>query len=354
MGGTTTATLLADGARASRSPTELAATALHEAFHVYQRRRHPGWSGNEGDLFLYPSDDARLLGLRRLESAALRRALASPDTAGTACWARLALGFRRERFAGMDSAFSTYERLTELNEGLATYVQLRAVGETTIEIPEAEFPSTGFRDRTYVIGPALGFLLDRLLPGWQVALDVDDKQFLDRMLESAIPAGRRAAPCGLAAGEIAGIERTAQKDATAVLAERRERRQALDARPGWRVIVRAAEGLPLWPQGFDPLNVQRVDGGYLHTRYLRLGNAAGEVQAIDEANADIEALTEGVGPHPLFNGVRSATIVGLAKPEIGTEGGQVALRAPGFSARFKSAVAQVDSATVVVRLGSPR
>jgi len=74
IGGTVTATLLADGPRANRSPGDLAATAIHEAFHVYQRRRHPGWSGNEGDVFLYPTDDARLLGLRRLESAAWRRA----------------------------------------------------------------------------------------------------------------------------------------------------------------------------------------------------------------------------------------------------------------------------------------
>ena len=66
MGDTPTATLLADGARARRNPAELAATAIHEAFHVFQRGRHPGWSANEGDLFLYPTDDARLLALRRL------------------------------------------------------------------------------------------------------------------------------------------------------------------------------------------------------------------------------------------------------------------------------------------------
>jgi hypothetical protein len=39
IGGTMTATLLADGA--PKSATELAAVALHEAFHVYQRQHHP-------------------------------------------------------------------------------------------------------------------------------------------------------------------------------------------------------------------------------------------------------------------------------------------------------------------------
>ncbi len=356
MGGTVTATLLADGPRANRSPTELAATALHEAFHVYQRRRHPGWSANEGDLFLYPTDDARLLGLRRLESAALRRALAAPNATGSACWARLALRFRRECFAGMDPAFSTYERLTEFNEGLATFVELLAAGKTTVEIPEAEFRAIEFRSRIYAIGPALAFVLERLRPGWQAALEADDKQYLDRMLESAVGADGqgRAVPCAFAADEIARIERTAKEDVAAVIAARGERRKVFDTRPGWRVVVHAAQKQPLWPQGFDPLNVERVEGGFLHARFLRLGNDVGELRAIDEAGADIEALTDGVGPHPLFNGIRRVAVAGLAKPEIATEAHQVAVRAPGFLAQFQDASVQVNGTEVLVRLESPR
>lgn len=352
IGGVVTATLSADGARAGLPAMELAATAVHEAFHVFQRGRHPGWSGNEGDLFLYPVDDPRLLELRRLESAALGRALGAADPASTACWARLALRFRRERFAGMDSAFSTYERLTELNEGLATYVQTIAGGRTTIEIPPSEFPPAKVRDRTYVIGPALGFLLDRLRPGWQAALEADDRQFLDGMLESALVADRQegAGECALGAGELAGIQRAAREDAAAVIAARAERRKVFESRSGWRVVVQAADGEPLWPKGFDPLNVERVDGGLLHSRFLDLGGDAGELRVIDEADADVETLTEGAGPHPLFNGVRRLTIAGLAKPTIETEGGEVTIRAPGCTAHFKSAAAEVNGTEVVVRL----
>lgn len=355
IGGTATATLLVDRPVAGKSTTDLAAVALHEAFHVYQRQRHPGWSGNEGDLFLYPTDDVRLLGLRRLESAALRRALEARDTAGVACWARLALGYRRERFAAMDLAFSTYERRTELNEGLATYVQLRATGKTTVEIPAAEFPPARIRDRTYATGPALAFLLDRMRPGWQAALEADDKQYLDRMLESALgPNGQGPAQCALAADEVERVEKTAKEGVAAVIAARGERRNAFDARPGWRVAVEAAPGKPLWPQGFDPLNVERVEGGILHTRFVRLGNDAGDLEAIDEAGADLEAITEGVGPHPLFNGVRRITIAGLAKPVTTTEGGKVTVRAPGLTAQFKNAGLQVKGTEVLVRLESPK
>lgn len=352
IGGTITATLLADGPRADRSPAELAATALHEAFHVYQRRRHPGWSGNEGDLFLYPTDDARLLGLRRLESAALRRALGAPDDPGAECWARLALGFRNRRFAGMDAVFSVYERLTELNEGLATYVQLLASGQTTVEIPETEFGTADIRERTYAIGPALAFLLDRFRPGWQAELEADDTQVLDRMLESAL--GVKEGPCALPGDEIAGIGQTAHEDVTAMIAARGERRRVFDARPGWRVVVLAAEGQPLWPQGFDPLNVERVEGGVLHTRFLNLGNDAGELRAIDEVGADIEALTDGVGPHPLFNGIRRVAVAGLGKPEIRAEGRQVTVSAPGFTARFQNARVEVNGTEVLVRLEPSR
>ena len=45
IGGVMTATVLADGPRASLSPRTQAAVALHEAFHVFQRAHHPHWVG---------------------------------------------------------------------------------------------------------------------------------------------------------------------------------------------------------------------------------------------------------------------------------------------------------------------
>lgn len=347
IGGTMTATLLADGRRATLAARTLAAVAMHEAFHVFQRARHPTWSGNEGNIFLYPVDNATVLSLRRLESAALRRALTAPDDTAAACWAGVTLHYRRARFAVMDTSFSNYERRTELNEGLATYVQLMAEGRSTVAIPEAEFKAGEFRDRIYVVGPALALVLDRLKPGWQALLDSNDTMFVDQVLEAAAP---HTPKCGLLADDVAAIQTTAAQEAAGVVAARRTRRQVFDTRPGWKVVIRAAQGQPLWPQGFDPLNVERVDGGFLHTRFLRLGNDAGELRLIDEAGADVEGLTEGVGPHPLFNGVLTLTVAGLAEPHATTAGTEVSVRAPGFTTRFTSATVATRGTTVYINV----
>lgn len=355
VGGMSTATLLAAGARADLSSTEQAAVALHEAFHVYQRAHHPGWSANEGDLLLYPVADSRLLALRRLESVALGHALDAESPATSACWARRALEYRTRRFALMESAFADYERRSELNEGLAAYVQLRAAGHSTVEIPAAGFPAAAVRERSYVVGPALAILLDRLRPGWQAELESSDDAVLDHMLESAAAPDAAASdePCEIEPAATADLERTATADAAAVLAQRRDRRTAFDARGGWRVVVEAPPEEPLWPQGFDPLNFARVDGGVLHTRFLHLGNDQGELQAIDEKAADIEALTEAVGPHPLFNGVRRVTVAGLSEPEVTSAEDGVTIAAPGLTARFARARVRTDGMEVRVVVGEP-
>ena len=332
IGGVMTATLLVDGRSPTRTPTELAATAIHESFHVFQRQHHPHWQANEGDLLLYPVDDAKLLALRRLESEALRLALVTRDTARAACLGRLAIDYRTRRFAAMDSAFIAYERGTELNEGLATYVQLLALGRTTVDIPVQEFAAQEVRLRSYTIGPAIAFLLDRIRPRWQYSLEVHDRQKLDEVLAGSL-VGAVESPnggCALSASRVAEIEGTAARDAANVVAQRAERRKAFEARPGSRVVITAAQGQPLWPKGFDPLNVERVDGGLLHTRFLTVGNESCTVTAIDEGGVDIDALTEGFGPHPLFNGMRRLVIAGLATPAVATTHDRVRIATPGL------------------------
>ncbi len=194
--------------------------------------------------------------------------------------------------------------------------------------------------------------LDRFRPGWQAALEEDDAHHLDALLRAALDARTSdACRCGFEAGEAAAIERAAREDAAAVVARRAERRHAFDARAGWRVVIEAASGRPLWPQGFDPLNVEHVDGGLLHTRFLRLGNDAGELSVVDETDADVEALTEAAGAHPLFNGVARVTIAGIAeRPEVDGDGARTVLRAPGFTASFPDADVEVRGRVLMIRL----
>ncbi|HOX19698.1 MAG TPA: hypothetical protein PLI70_02115 [Gemmatimonadales bacterium] len=351
IGGVMTATLLADGPRGQRPPADLAAVALHEAFHVYQRVHHRGWSGNEGDLLVYPVTNPDLLASRRLESAALERALANTEAGGAACWARVALAYRRERFAAIDSAFVAYERLTELNEGLAAYVQLRASGGG-VTIPPAEFLPEAVRLRAYTIGPALAVLLDRLSPGWQQALKADDTQSLDGLLASALdaPGAPTSASCAFTPVEVGAAKRDARIDAGEVTAGWGQRQRAFETKEGWRVVIQSAKGQPLWPQGFDPLNVDRVDGALIHTRFLKLGNGAGQMTAIDEAGADVEARTEGIGPHPIFNGVSWVEVVLSVRPTVSRAEGTLTIKGPGFAAEFRNATLDESGRQLLVQL----
>lgn len=348
IGGVMTATLMLDRSRSRDSVPALAAVALHESFHVYQRGHHPGWAGNEGDVFLYPVEDPGLLALRRLESVSLARALAA-DGDSTACWTRTALGYRARRFAGMDSAFSRYERLTELNEGLATYVQLRAQGRETVVIPDSAFAPEQVRERIYRIGPALAFLLDRLAPSWQGRLEAADTLFLDQLLSAAV-ARDPGARCRLPEADSAAVATRARNDAARVVEVRRRRLDQFRNRPGERVVVVADSSRPLWPQGFDPLNVGRVPGGLLHTRLLKLGNDGGELEMLDREAADLEALTEAAGAHPLFNGVARVTVAGVGDAHATSQDGTVRVEAPGLRLEFRGARLERRDGVITVRL----
>lgn len=345
IGGVPTATLLVDRAQPGGSLPKLAAVAIHEGFHVYQRERHPGWIGNEVDLLVYPIDSSDLLAFRRLETEALRRALAADDVAVAACWARRALVFRGERYARMDSTFAAYERGTELNEGLATYVEMRAAGRRAVDLPETGFGPAEVRHRAYATGPALALLLDRFKPGWPATLEANDQQTLDEMLKEALGAGNA---CAFEDAAVAGAEEKARADIEVLAAEREQKLTAFEGKPGWRVVVESGGSEPLWPQGFDPLNVDRIEPErVIHTRFLRLGNDAGKLEVMNA-----EALTDGAGSHPLFHGIRLVVVTGLVKPEVSEADGMVRVRAAGLTLEFKGASITRSGEVITVRVGS--
>ncbi len=351
LGGVVTATVLADGERAAQGATALAAVALHEAFHVYQRQHHATWIGDEGVLMTYPVGDTVALALRRRETEALRRAVAAPDEAIARCWAAEALAARKRRFAALGATAAAYERANELNEGLASWVQGRAHGPG-IELPLGGFAPEQVRHRAYGVGPALAELLDRLRPGWAPELERDDRQALDELLAPAV-SGADMARCGFTAEELQSVEVRAARDVDEMLDRRRQRRDDFDARPGWRVVVESPHA-PLWPQGFDPLNLEQVEGGLLHTRFLKLGCDAGTVLAVDGPGADVVALTESAGPHPLFDGVRRVVVAGLETPVVTRKQDEVAVRAPGLVVDLARADVEKDSATRSVVIRVPR
>ncbi|HUP65178.1 MAG TPA: hypothetical protein VM557_07850 [Thermoanaerobaculia bacterium] len=344
IGGVLTATLLLDSRRPLDSVTDLAATAVHEAFHADQRANHPSWGANEADLFVYPTDDAELLALRRMETAALRWALAAGESEESRCWSRTALQLRKERYERMDDPFAAYERGTELNEGLATWVEMKAAGRTDLDL-STTFGPAEIRRRAYSTGPALALLLDRFSAKWEAELDSSSAASLDEAL--LIAAGTGPA-CALPEDLIARLRREAVADVDDLIAERVRRLHAFEQATGWRIVVDAGSGEPLWPQGFDPLNVERLEPArVLHSRFLRAGNGAGVLEILNA-----RALTEGVGPHPLFQGFRRVVVTGLPEPVVTQEGETVSVRAPGVTLDFKNSSVSRNGEVITVRLGS--
>ena len=272
IGGVETATVL------SPDPALIA----HEKFHVHQRTKHPSWSANEADLFVYPEDDVEALSLQQREFEALRQALSGDRWA-----ARLALSLRRERFARIGATAAAYERGTELNEGLATYVEHRVANK-----PVVLTKVDGVRERMYQSGLALSTLLERYDPHWKETLESGDKRSLDELLAAAIE------PLT-----------TASADVRAIRDKREQRKREFLNAKGWTVVITGS----FFPERFDPLNVHVLGKGeVLHTRMLRLKGDGGTIEISGRS-----VLTEGAGAHPLFNGVRRVVLTGFAeKPQV--------------------------------------
>jgi hypothetical protein len=350
LNGVWTATVMLD--RTDRlSLRERAGLVVHETFHVFQRERHPDWLGNELELFTYPFEDAQLLALRRVETEALRRAERAAGRVEAACWARVAIERRRERFARLSEGAIGYERALELNEGLARYVESRAAGVKVSDLSPQEFAADEIRKRGYATGHALALLLSRFAPTWTTRVEAERGVSLDHLLAEALPpAPPRAARCNLPASFETAARRRAEREVAALVARRDSLRREFESQPGWKLVVEADTSAPLWPQGFDPLNVQRVGAAsVLHTRHLKLGNDAGAIEILDR-----HALTEGAGAHPLFNGVRRMTLGGLdAEPSVQEAGGKVTLSAGGVKAEFRGARIERAGRTFTLRLGQP-
>ena len=343
IGGITTGTVQLESLR--RKPlTDAAAVVIHETFHVYQRTALPGWSGNIAVLFEYPVENGELLVLRRMETEALRRALA-PENDDWLRWTAAALEARAKRFARLEDKFTEYERGEELNEGLAQYVEMRASGRGHAELPAEGFPAAAMRLRCYATGNAYGVLLDRVDSEWRSKLSAEPKQSLDEMLTAAMGMRARDA-AAFSADETAAIRAAAERDIAALRQQRAERRAAFLAAEGWRIEIDASAA-PLWPQGFDPMNVEIVrPGEVLHARFVKLGNDAGTVELHGQAG-----LTTAMGAHPLFNGVKQLLITGLAsEPTVEIDGDSVNLATDTLQIHLKGASVSRSDRTVVIRL----
>jgi hypothetical protein len=332
IGGVKTATLIVDP-KAGRSARDWASILTHETFHVFQRQHHPAWGADESELFLYPVDDASVLAARRLESEGFRRALAAADAKEAACWTDQALKERRERFGHMSPGAVGYERGTELNEGLANFVENLSLRKSQgPDLPAAEYGPDAIRNRAYAIGYAEAALLGRFDPAWRQTLEDGKAPSLDELLAKTI-AGKPTAACAFTAAETAAAAERAKADVQKFDTSRRENREIFLKRPGWRIEI-VAGAHPLSMKGFDPLNVSLVaKGEILHRRFLELAEGDSSLKILDA-----QALTVGAGAHPLFDGVKDLRMTGLAaEPKVRQDGDFTVIEAAGLTARLKGA-----------------
>ncbi len=316
------------GATEPPSLEDLAAVAAHEAFHAHQKRAFPTWGANEASLFTYPYADLENETSKRLELLALHRAIADP--ARSHRWLRTHLELRRERYEALAAAAATYEREVERYEGLALYVENKVRGASPAALPE--FGADQVRLRGYAVGERIAHLLDRVRPGWQAELANMPDQYLDE-LASARTGSESAA---FSTGELLAARRQAAIAVDRLHTARTNELQSFRAAAGSRLTLRPRR--PLLLAGFDPMNVLLLEDGHvLHKRYLSLGN-----EEIDLELLDVPSLTEPVGPHPLFNGVRSIEIAGLPpEPAYGEVDGWTTLTASGLTLRFAHGAAEL-------------
>jgi hypothetical protein len=240
---------------------------------------------------------------------------------------------------------AAYERGTELNEGLATYVELRAEARESLPFPAEGFAPDGVRLRGYAIGPAIGRLLDRFEPDWRERLEHGPTRSLDEWLTTALGAGER---CHFRPAEEDSVRLLARSDVRQLAAAHERLRDSVLSAPGWRIEVVADSAAPLWAERFDPWNLVSLGTGVIvHRRFLRLTKDGLAIEVLGRT-----ALTEPAGSPPLFNRVRRLVVSGLPdEPVVLDRPGRLRVSANGL--RLEGRVRSVERAgqTILLRAG---
>ncbi len=132
------------------------------------------------------------------------------------------------------------------------------------------------------------------------------------------------------------------------------------ARPGARVILEVEEGAdPLQIERFDPINLFVLDDGeVVQANFITLAGARGSVALTNpgftrNAFAGTVVLTVAAGRHPLADGIRRVTVVGLAEaPHVARGDETVTVTAPGLRIELRGAQLRADSEAL--RITVPR
>jgi hypothetical protein len=307
----------------------IASIVIHEMFHVYQAIRHPDWNADVSALFLYPFDRAELLQLRRLETEAIHRALHMENAEESIAWCRHALQIREHRFRLLPPEAVLFERNTERHEGLAHYIELKALGKKTVAFPEEEYAPDGIRGRCYLVGCAWAQLLDRLDPDWPEQL-AEKNGYLDERLGSILDTRiSKTVSVDFTSAEKKSAYLKAVSDIVSWNQTRDSLKREFFATFGWKLAIETKTPLRTW--GIDPSNAQKLnDAEVLHTRFIRLGSQTDRIEMLKGS-----ALTVGAGAHPLFDGIQSAVFQLVREPRAEFNDETVEIESEGFKAQIR-------------------
>lgn len=275
----------------------LVGLTTHEAFHVFQAAaRAPGRLFGQGEnSFLvtsYPVFDPQNEAGMALEGRILAAAQRAGNGSTRRALARQFLAVRESRQRTLTPDLQAFEKLAELNEGLAEYTLLRSV-QLTARQPDfpdragadrmrvdklvglnrlTESVTLSIRLRYYVTGPALGALLDALEgPGWKSRLVNQNLTLQDALADAA---GYRAAELGLrrqaeSTFVMASLRTAADSGVAGLRAFRRAQVDSILNAPGLLLVV-TVEGRSIGLCGIDPQNLLQVEPGVLlHTRWVQ-------------------------------------------------------------------------------------
>jgi len=150
--------------------------------------------------------------------------------------------------------------------------------------------------------------------------------------------------------EVDGAVEAAGRDVAALQESRARLVARLAASRSWRLVIESAVRTPLWPEGFDADHVILLDGGsLLHTRFLRLSTEAGSFVVLGDST-----LTEAAGKHPLYDGIRRATVYNLAEePRVKVAGDGVTLDMETVTADFRAAEVVRGDHEIRIQVGTP-
>ena len=285
LAGRPTAQVVAGGT----SVADLVGLTAHEAFHVFEaasRRDGRRFGAGENSFLVssYPIFDATNEAGIALEGRILAAALGAGDRTRRRELARQFVAARESRQRGLEDQFATFERLGELNEGLAEYALVRmralALRDSTFAWARALDSLTSNRTqsirlRFYLTGPAQARLLDAIEgPGWKARLMRDDLTLQETLATAAgwrdaEAATRRAAE---AAFGMAALRAVADNGVAGLRDRRRAQTDSLLAAPGVQLVI-ALDSLPgrVGLCMIDPQNLLQADAGVLlHTRAVRV------------------------------------------------------------------------------------